>query len=578
MSSDYSTLKFLLALIAAVVLAATALYFAPFRNRDSLVFRERMGILLLAIASFWMGSMALELKSPSLNQKIFWDTSQYVVIVFIPTVWLISILRFAGQKRLLKPLIIIPLIAIPYVSAILVLTNSFHHLVWSNPYLIGSQTEVGKTFHEAYWLFIVYSYLVVILSSIVLIRMLILSGIYYRRQAFTLLGAVGLVVVVSIYEVTQITSSDTLDLTAYSFGFTSWLISIYLIRMRKADLVAISQDVLVRQMEDPLLVLDPDSYLIQLNPAGNRVLKNPDQQLLEEICPQINQALADNSEASTEQHLIELEVKGETRIFDVIASPHKDADNRLVGSIVVLRDITKHEALQRRIQHVQKHEALGTMASGIAHDFNNMVGAMLNCAELALLEAEDGSAVKENLNDITTAGKRAISLSRQILTFARKVDEKRQLVVVSRIAKEALRLLQASVPPSVKLNMELNCDATVMGNPTQIHQIIMNLCTNAFHSMEQKGGILAVTLESTVNQDGPQIRLRVRDSGSGMAPEIMDKIFDPYFTTKEQNKGTGLGLAVIKGIVESHQGTIHVQSTPETGTTFDVFLPVASIG
>ncbi len=241
---------------------------------------------------------------------------------------------------------------------------------------------------------------------------------------------------------------------------------------------------------------------------------------------------------------------------------------------------------ERQLQQVLKIQAIGTLAGGIAHDFNNILFPIVGYTELTMDEVPDDSVAHNNLEEVLKAAHRAKDLVQQILTFSRQSGQERKPVEVHLIIKEALKLLRASIPASIEIinNIDDDCHP-VMGDATQIHQVIMNLCTNAYQAMQDKGGTLEVNLsevnvgyEETVKkigmQPGKHLQLLVRDEGCGMDAVVLNRIFEPYYTTKEQGKGTGLGLSVIHGIVKNHRGDISVTSSPGKGTTFKVYLPI----
>jgi len=241
--------------------------------------------------------------------------------------------------------------------------------------------------------------------------------------------------------------------------------------------------------------------------------------------------------------------------------------------------------LEFQLHHAQKMESIGTLAGGIAHDFNNILSSVIGYTELALEDAKRGILQHENLQEVLLAGNRAKDLVKQILTFSRQVDQEKKPVQVKHVVKEALKLLRASIPSSVKIEQSVSSNSLVMGDSTQIHQVLMNLCTNAAYAMKDDGGVLTVSLsdaeldsEFVSNhpnlKTGPYINLTVLDTGHGMSLEVMEKIFDPFFTTKEKGEGTGMGLSVVHGIVLSHGGDICVYSEQGKGSTFEVYLPV----
>jgi PAS domain S-box-containing protein len=242
-------------------------------------------------------------------------------------------------------------------------------------------------------------------------------------------------------------------------------------------------------------------------------------------------------------------------------------------------------ALEEQLQHAQRMEAIGTLAGGIAHDFNNILGAIIGYTEMAIYDAEEASQDPSNMEEVLKAGHRAKDLVQQILAFSRQTAHERKPILIQPIVKEALKLLRASVPSTIEIRQNIEAETgSVLADPTQIHQILMNLCTNASQAMLGKGGIMDVAVEKVeVDEDegavdpdlppGFYIRVTVSDTGHGMDRETMERIFEPYFTTKEKGLGTGLGLAVVHGIVKGYGGATKVQSKVGKGTTFQVYFP-----
>jgi two-component system, cell cycle sensor histidine kinase and response regulator CckA len=249
--------------------------------------------------------------------------------------------------------------------------------------------------------------------------------------------------------------------------------------------------------------------------------------------------------------------------------------------------MTERRGLETQLRQAQKMEALGTLAGGIAHDFNNILAAAVGYLELVRMDAEDRPEILENLNEVTKATTRATDLVRQILAFSRRSHQEYQPLRLQQVVEECLKLLRSTLPASIQINTALQPEPlTVQGDQTQIHQVIMNLCTNAAHAMRAKPGTLTVRLEAVQVSAGfarshPELKaghyakLVVADTGHGMTQEVLDRIYDPFFTTKGPGEGTGLGLSVVHGIVKAHRGAILVASQPGEGTTFEVFIPLA---
>ena len=275
----------------------------------------------------------------------------------------------------------------------------------------------------------------------------------------------------------------------------------------------------------------------------------------------------------------------ENLFFELGMSPVRNGKGAIIAAVEVIRDITEQKRLADQLLQAQKMEAIGTLAGGIAHDFNNILTAILGYAELSKFEVEPGSDLSRNLAEIISASRRAGDLIRQILTFSRKAAFKKQPLQIHPVVKEALKLIRGTIPSTIDIRPEIAGDCgTILADVTQIHQVIMNLCTNAYHAMQQQGGILIVRLQNTVingeTSDPPTgltpgnyVQLTVSDTGHGMDETTLDRVFDPYFTTKKQGEGTGLGLATVHGIVKNHGGVISVRSAPNEGTTFDIYFP-----
>ena len=220
------------------------------------------------------------------------------------------------------------------------------------------------------------------------------------------------------------------------------------------------------------------------------------------------------------------------------------------------------------------------MASGIAHDFNNILFPILGYAELLGEECPAEGPMRKGLDEILTGARRAGGLVDQILTFSRQTEERDALLKPDLVVKEVIRLIRATLPVTIRIEKYVAPDCKmIFGDPTQIHQVAMNLVTNAFHAMEETGGTMTIRLENVMgdthglSRPGHYVCLSVGDTGTGMAPETRDKIFDPYFTTKPKGKGTGLGLSMVHGIVKKYRGEIQLTSSPGQGSRFRIFFP-----
>jgi len=253
--------------------------------------------------------------------------------------------------------------------------------------------------------------------------------------------------------------------------------------------------------------------------------------------------------------------------------------------LVMAMDITEQKQLEDQLRQAQKLEALGTLAGGIAHDFNNILGAIISFAELCKLDNPDNAELQDNIGQVLKASDRAANLVRQILSFSRQQKHERKNLQLAPIIKEALKLLRATLPSTIEIQKSIDgVMPAVLANPTQIHQVIMNLCTNAAHAMKGGHGRLSLNLDLLHLDDqlprphvelapGDYVRLTIADTGHGMDEATLRRIFEPFFTTKGPGEGTGLGLSVVHGIIKEHDGVIAVDSVPGRGTTFTIYLP-----
>jgi len=270
---------------------------------------------------------------------------------------------------------------------------------------------------------------------------------------------------------------------------------------------------------------------------------------------------------------------------EITISPIRDENRKIINYVAIRRDVTEQKRLADQLRQSSKMEAIGTLAGGIAHDFNNIIGAISGYTELTMDDVTDENSLR-NLQQVLKGAHRAKDLVQQILAFSRLTEQEWKPLQPSSIVKETLKLLRASLPATIEIRQRIEADSSlILADPIQIHSLVMNLSTNAHHAMLKKGGILEVNLKeveigsqmASVHQEltpGKYIRLSVSDTGTGIDPEIMDRIFDPYFTTKEVGEGSGMGLALVHGIVKNHHGEITVESELGKGTTINVLLPL----
>ncbi len=352
----------------------------------------------------------------------------------------------------------------------------------------------------------------------------------------------------------------------------------------------------MEQTVEIVIILETDFTVRYVNPAAEVVLGQPRDAVYRRRLAEIFQGRLDFEDAlriavggEVYKGLISGRQQGGKRLeLHVTVSPIRDPQTRVTALALIARDVTRDLEVERHLRQSQKLEAIGTLSGGIAHDFNNILGAILGFTELSIDDSPPDSPIQDNLQEIKKAGLRGRDLVKQILAFSRTRLQEFKPTQVGDLVRDTYQLLRASTPSTIDIQVLVEPDLPpVMADPTQLHQVIMNLGVNAVQAMEDRGGLLTMELcaveldEEDARryeplQPGKHVRLVVTDKGPGIDSAILGRIFDPFFTTKEVGKGTGMGLAVVEGIVKSHAGAIHVYSELGKGASFHVLLPAVS--
>ena len=352
---------------------------------------------------------------------------------------------------------------------------------------------------------------------------------------------------------------------------------------------------MMESMVDPIYICSPGFTIEYMNPM---MIKRIGGDATGERCYQVLHGLDQKCDWCAFDEVF----RGQTTERTVV-SPLDDRTYRITNmpilnedgttsKMTLFRDITDYlvavsekEKVKTQLLQAQKMESIGNLAGGIAHDFNNILSSIIGYTELALIDVEKGTGLAEKLKQVYSAGERARDLVKQILAFARQSEEETKPIQINTIVKDVLKFIRSSIPTTIEISSSIESDAIIRGNPTQVHQILLNLCSNAADAMENEGGVLTVTLKEVQHQygddidgidlsPGQYIRIGVADTGEGIKKDIIDSIFEPYYTTKEPGKGTGMGLALVHGIVESYGGKITVESKLGRGSLFSIYLPV----
>jgi len=400
--------------------------------------------------------------------------------------------------------------------------------------------------------------------------------------------------------------------TVYSEKRISYWVENYVYKLPNGEIVAVYNDITQRKqaedfilqkteewektfnaIPDIIILQNRDMVVTQANQAALDFFQMEPEKLLGSTCYQLFRGGTEPCPgcpgiATFDDHQKHSNVilhKSLDKVFHVCSAPVFDRNNEIQHFVYIAQDITEKKRLEEELFQSHKMEAIGTLAGGIAHDFNNILAAILGYAELAKTDLPINSPAIKDIDQVLIAGERATELVKQILTFSRKTTRHKQPLKLHLIVKEALKLIRASLPTTINIQSNIDQEhCLVLADPTSIHQIVVNLCTNALHAIGDNKGKLEVTLApvfvekqqiptTAKSQTGPFVLLSVKDSGDGMDANTVARIFEPYFTTKKKGEGTGLGLALIHGIVEECNGFIKVESSPGEGTLIGIYLP-----
>ncbi len=351
---------------------------------------------------------------------------------------------------------------------------------------------------------------------------------------------------------------------------------------------------LIEASLDPLVTIDPEGKISDVNSATEQVTGYSRNEL---IGTDFSEYFTEPEKARRGYRMVfdkgfvrdyPLEIRHRTGHNTSVlynASLYRDETGKIIGVFAAARDITEKNRLERHLRESHKIEAIGTLAGGIAHDFNNIIAGIIGFTEMVLEDIPDDDPAHRRLHYVLKGAHRGRDLVRQILTFSRKNEQKKGVVSMGHIVDEVVSLVRATLPATIEIRTaSLVKSDLVCADPTQIHQVVLNLCSNAAHAMNENGGILEISLaeetisstEHSPHQDlgpGPYMKLTVKDNGRGMETSTLERIFEPFFTTKPPGEGTGLGLAVVHGIVRNHDGVITVSSRPGKGSSFNVYIP-----
>jgi signal transduction histidine kinase len=581
---------------AAVLFASAAVAvwgFIVVRSRRTAPGRNALAWLMLA-AAHWSVTSGLHALVEPVDTRVALSQIQYVGIVAVPPLWLLFASQYARLSWTSDRTLCLFLWLLPAVTVLLAFTNPAHGLLWRAvlPASAAGGARLMYLHGPWFWVIVAYSYAALAAGTLVLVRAIRLAPLAQRRQVALVVAGVVLPWLSNVLYIAGVLPAG-LDPTPAAFALSGAFILWGLYQHRLLTLVPVARDLVIENMDVGVIVLDPARLIVDLNPAARALTGCSEAS----VGLAIDRAVSWWSQRATTAAAspgVPVVIDNDGRSLEVQMSPVRHAADKLAGWLVLVRDITAHvraeaerQGLERRMMEQQRVESLSVLAGGIAHDFNNLLTGVLGNADLVALASPAGSETRANAEAIILGAERAADLVEKMIAYAGEGRIRPQPVDLDAVVVEMGALLQASAARHCTIRSENNGPLPhVTCDPTQLRQILLNLITNAAEAASS-GSIITVSTGREILSEadlsrathaaaaspGPHVFLEVSDQGTGIRPERMRQVFDPFFSTKAG--GRGLGLAAVQGIVRSHHGVLRLVSTPGSGTSVKVWLPIA---
>ena len=615
--------------VAAIISSAIAIF--------GLKRRQTTGALPLTLLTFsiaaWTTAYMLEISAIHISTKVFWAKIQYLPIPAVPLFWLVFALEYTGKWERLDTKKLILLSVMPVLTVIVALTNysggstNGHHLIWNTIELAENGTFSALHLGHGvwFWMNLAYCYVLLFLATIFLLRFAHGTSELFSSQGKTLIAGALAPWLGNFIYVTGLSPIHNLDPTPFAFTISGITMAWALFHHQFLDIVPVARDAVMERMNDAVIVIDAKNRIVDINPAGRSILieSNPDVigKNISELLPKIGDFIE-----QTEHHKFltkKISFGDKTRHYSMHISnlPRCRGNNRF-GKVIVIRDIThsihaqeilmkSNQDLESMLVQSEKMASIGQLATGVAHEINNPVGYITsNLRTLRdyitiitslideyekmreefisedkesgtarahridrIREEEDIMFILEDLEQVISessegAGKIA-EIVRNLKSFARVNEKRLKEADINEGIEATLKVIWNELKYKCHVDKQLNPLPVIHCHPGELNQVFMNILVNAAQAIPEKGEISI----STEAENG-SILVRISDTGTGIPPEKLSRIFDPFYTTKERGVGTGLGLSISHGIIEKHKGTIDVRSEVGKGSIFTIKLPV----
>ena len=568
------------------------------RTRRGVPGGPAFGSLMFAVA-LWSFTSGLHTLVTDTDSRILIAKVQYLGIAPIGALFLLFTSQYSRASWPSDHLLRAALWIVPVTTLVLVATNERHLLHWAS--IDEVQTTFGTrlvyTGGPWYWINVAYTYVLMAFGTLTLVKSLRRFPPPYRRQTVMMIAGAIVPWISNLLYLARVLPATSLDLTPIGFTVSGACFTWGIYRFRLFGLVPVARDMVVDSMEDGVLVLDAQRRIVDLNAAAERFtgctvacLGRP----VDEVVSWWNEAVADDRPLIDGQPAM-VRVEPGPRFFEVKVTAVRDNQRRFVGWLVVVHDVSNRRrneveryAFERRMQEQQKSESLIVLAGGVAHDFNNLLTGVIGNAELLAMQAPAESGQRRAAEAILIGAQRAADLVSKMLAYAGGGRVVAERVDLDALVREMVELLDASVARDCTLTYTSNGPLPLVEtDPTQIRQVVLNLIVNATEAVEDDGVVTVETGEETLDRSllkhmtfgshvtpGRYVYIDVVDNGSGMSEHTMARMFDPFFSTKDQ--GRGLGMAAVRGIVSSHHAALRVTSAEGQGTRFRVWFPLAA--
>jgi len=534
-----------------------------------------LAMMALTSATFvWTFGFLVEANSTTLDRQLLFNNIGYIGSMSVPVAWFAFALQYTRGNRVLNARKVLLLSLLPLATVVLVWTNNWHHLMWSDEHLAtsGPFTVTVKTYGTFFWIAYAYNYVLVFAGAAILLRRLFVGIRLYTLQAWSLVIAVVIPLAWNAIYVFHLLPIPRKDLTPAMFAVSGMAIASGVLGFRLFQSVPFAHRFLVQQLKDGVLAFDSHGYLLHANPAAMKMLglgAGSIGNVIDSPPPSFRAFLPPSREGFADATA---DVAGEVRSYELETTFMHD-DRNQQGWLVVIRDVTEKRAIQQQMQDQDRLASIGMLTSGVAHELNNPLATIVGYSEL-LSKRELPADVKEDLSVIFDEAYRAAGIVENLLTFARQKPAESQAVCeINTIVKKALALRQYEQEKNhVKTVQRLSPGPLqVLANEPRLRQVFVNLIVNAEFFMTEAHG--TGTLTVTTGKKGDSVFASFEDDGPGIPKENMKYLFTPFFTTKKVVKGTGLGLSISYGIVTEHGGRLSAESVPGQGATFTVELP-----